>query len=297
MELKYLETFRAIVETGGFSKAAQALGYTQSTITFQVDQMERELSVRLFDRIGRRMVLTKAGERLVPYVVEALEAVGRLRCFESDLNAYKEELRVGAGETLLCYRLPPVLGEFHRQAPAARLLLKSMNCYDIRDELLKGNLDLGIFYEDVGGVRPGLAARSLGTYPVVLAASPRVKAEYSDFSTPDRHIPVPLIINEPACIFRQMFERYLQEKSIRLDPAIELWSIHTIKNLVKNDVGITFLPRFALEEELAKGELEEIPTDMENSSITAVCAWHENKWVSPAMELFAGLAAGVLHSI
>ena len=66
MELKYLETFRTIVEEGGFSKAAKKLGYTQSAITFQVDQLEAELSVRLFDKIGRRMVLTKAGRAWSP---------------------------------------------------------------------------------------------------------------------------------------------------------------------------------------------------------------------------------------
>ena len=238
MELKYLETFRTIVEEGGFSKAAKKLGYTQSAITFQVDQLEAELSVRLFDKIGRRMVLTKAGESLVSYVEDALEAVDRLRSFNTDLKEYREDLRVGAGETLLCYRLPGMLREFHRKAPEARLFLKSMNCYDIRDELFKGNLDLGIFYEDVGGVRPGLCTRTMGIYPVVLAASPRVKAMYPDFITPNRELSVPFIINEPACIFRQMFEAYLQEKSIRLDHTIELWSIHTIKNLVKKQTRV-----------------------------------------------------------
>ena len=121
MELKYLETFRTIVEEGGFSKAAKKLGYTQSAITFQVDQLEAELSVRLFDKIGRRMVLTKAGESLVSYVEDALEAVDRLRSFNTDLKEYREDLRVGAGETLLCYRLPGMLREFHRKAPEARL--------------------------------------------------------------------------------------------------------------------------------------------------------------------------------
>ena len=72
MELKYLNTFRMIVEEGGFSKAAERLNYTQSTITFQIGQLERELSVRLFEKIGRRMILTKAGEDLLPYVDEVL---------------------------------------------------------------------------------------------------------------------------------------------------------------------------------------------------------------------------------
>ena len=72
MDLKYLRTFRTIVTEGGFNKAAEKLSYTQSTITFQIGQLEQELSVALFEKIGRRMVLTKAGEQLVPYVDEIL---------------------------------------------------------------------------------------------------------------------------------------------------------------------------------------------------------------------------------
>lgn len=62
MELKYLETFQRIVQEGGFAKAAASLNYTQSAITFQVAQLEQELGTQLFEKVGRRMVLTKAGE-------------------------------------------------------------------------------------------------------------------------------------------------------------------------------------------------------------------------------------------
>ena len=68
MELKCLRTFRTIIDEGGFSKAAKKLNYTQSTITFQMNQLERDLSTTLFEKIGRKMVLTKAGEHLIPYV-------------------------------------------------------------------------------------------------------------------------------------------------------------------------------------------------------------------------------------
>ena len=117
MELKYLHTFRVIVEEGSFSKAAERLHYTQSTITFQIGQLEQELSTRLFEKIGRKMVLTKAGEHLIPYVDEVLSSVDKLRNFEEDLTECQGDLRVGVGETLLCYHLPPILKAFHRQAP------------------------------------------------------------------------------------------------------------------------------------------------------------------------------------
>ena len=112
MDLKHLNTFRVIVEEGGFSKAAERLNYTQSTITFQISQLERELSTSLFEKIGRKMVLTKAGEQLIPYVDEVLTSVSRLRNFEDNLAECQGDLRVACGESLLCYHLPAVLKAF-----------------------------------------------------------------------------------------------------------------------------------------------------------------------------------------
>ena len=150
-----------------------------------------------------------------------------------------------------------------------------------------------MFYEDVGGFGSNLISKHLGDYPVVLVASPKIKSSYPDFVTPDRTIPIPLIINEPNCIFRQIFEQYLRDKSIILDHTIELWSIPTIKNLVKNNVGISYLPTFTVEEELGTGELEAIHTDIGDKTITAVCAHHKNKWLSPLMQLFIDLCVSI----
>ena len=289
MELKYLQTFKTIIEEGGFSKAAKKLNYTQSTITFQIGQLEQALSARLFEKTGRNMKLTKAGEQLCPYINDVLASVERLYCFKNDLAEYKGSLQIGIGETLLCYQLPAILKTFHEHAPQTRLFLQSLNCHDIRDKLLDGSLDLGIFYEDIGGFGDNLTTIPFGEYPLALVASPEIKQTYPDFITPDQNIPVPLITNEQACIFRQIFERYLQEKSILLDHTIELWSIHTIKSLVKNNVGISYLPAFTVQDELSSGELEEIATDIPDAYITAVCGYNRNKWLSPAMEYFIEL--------
>ncbi len=293
MDLKYLNTFRAVVEMGSFVKAADRLNYTQSAITFQMSQLEKELDTQLFEKAGRNMVLTQAGKLLVPYVNEVFASVDKLYAFHNDLQQCQGDLYIGAGETLLCYKLPAVLKEFHQQAPKAKLHLQSMNCYDIRDELLNGSLDLGVFYEDVGGFGSNLTVYPCGEYPLVLVASPDMGKEYSDFITGDRRIPVSFIINETNCIFRQIFEDYLKEKSLILDHTIELWSIPTIKNLVKSDVGISYLPRFAVAGELAAGELVELPTAVSHPYIKAVCAHHKNKWISPLVQLFIDLCKGI----
>lgn len=289
MELKYLNTFRTIAREGSFSKAAQKLSYTQSTITFQIDQLEKEYGVQLFEKIGRNMVLTQAGQQFLPYVEEVLEAADKLYSFESDLKDCRGDLHIGVGETLLCFKLPEIVRQFSLRAPKARLFIRSMNCYEIRDELQAGTLDLGIFYENVGGLGDQLTVCPMGEYPLTLAASPQVAREYPDFLTPDRKIPVPFLINEQRCIFRQIFENYLNQNAISLDRTVELWSIPTIKNLVKSGMGVTFLPVFAVEEELQSGSLAEIPCGVTGQTISAVCCHHKNKWVSPAMRLFIEL--------
>ena len=78
MEIKYLQTFLTIVEEGSFSKAAKKLNYTQSTITFQVNQLENEFSITLFEKIGRNMLLTEAGKQFIPYVKNVLNEIDKL---------------------------------------------------------------------------------------------------------------------------------------------------------------------------------------------------------------------------
>lgn len=292
MDLKYLRTFQTVVQEGGFTKAAERLNYTQSTITFQMSQLEQELGAALFEKIGRRMVLSQAGRQLVPYAAEVLAAVDKMQNFQADVAECQGDLHIGLGETLLCYKMPPVLQEFHQRAPRARLFLRSITCCEIRDELLRGSLDLGLFYEDIGGFGSSLQTIPLGVYPLALVAAPTVKEQFADFSTPDQTLPLPFIIDEPDCVFRQIFEEYLQRKQIRLDHTIELWSIPTIKNLVAGGLGFSFLPRFTVEEDLAAGRLAEIALDwsvLPAAELRAVCGLHKNKWVSPLMQLFIDL--------
>lgn len=291
MELKYLNTFMTIVQEGSFSKAAGLLNYTLPAITFQMQQLERELSMKLFEKIGRQMVLSPAGKRLVPYVREVLLSVEKLKNLGDSLQHLEGTLTLAMAETQLCYRLPAVLKAFREQAPRAKLILRSMNCYQAREALMNGSIDLGVFYEDVGEIQNSLVCHEIESCSLSLVASPSTKKAFPDFITPNRHLDVPFLIDEPNCIFRQIFEQYLKEKGITLGHTIELWSIPTIKNLVENDMGISFLPTFTVRRELEDGRLCRIPTDpgLKAHRITAVCAHHKNKWISPLMELFLHL--------
>ena len=147
MELKNLRTFQTVVDQGSYQKAAERLGYTQSTITVQIQQLESALGVPLFERVGRRMVLTEAGERALPQARELLEAAERLLECGKTGSVPTGTLRVDMAETLLCYQMQPVIRAFRERAPQVRLIVRSCNCMQIPQGVRTGACDLGVGYD------------------------------------------------------------------------------------------------------------------------------------------------------
>ena len=286
MELKNLRTFQAVVDQGSYQRAAERLGYTQSTITVQIQQLEEELGVPLFERVGRRMVLTEAGERVLPQARELLLGADRLLESGRKDRVPSGTLRVDMAETLLCYRAQPVIRAFRERAPQVRLVIRSSNCMRIPLHVRTGACDLGVGY-DMDWNREALEVESLGRYDIVLLASPDFAEP--DFTTPGQHKGASLITDEPDSIFRRRLEAYLREREIELDVTLELWSIETIKRCVMSNLGFTYLPRFVAEAELAEGRLAELEAPISGVPAPALCAWRKGRWITPAMEMFLEL--------
>lgn len=282
MDLRRFITLKTVVEEGSFVRASRKLCCTQSTVTFHIQQLEQELSMQLFEKIGRRMLLTEAGKNLMPHVYELTRVMAGIRQAAQQDTEPTGELRVATGETLLAYKMPQVLQRFKMKAPKVRLSLQSLNCYVIRDALLADEADLGVFYRV--GNDDALHMTNFGEQELVLVASPLLKE--IDFTRPNQHLPVSFIINEPQCIFRQLFESTLRQRSITLENTIELWSIESIKRCVASNLGVTFLPRFTVEKELQSGELQQLHFSDIPLTITALCAHHAGKFVSPAVRVF-----------
>jgi DNA-binding transcriptional LysR family regulator len=128
VELRQVETFRAVAEELSFSRAAARLGYVQSSVSAQVSALEQELGVPLFDRLGRRIALTDAGEVMFAYSGELLALSEQTREAVVDAGVGSGEvtgsLTVSAPETLLTYRIPRLLALFHERHPKVRLSVR-----------------------------------------------------------------------------------------------------------------------------------------------------------------------------
>ena len=104
MDLRRFITLKTVVEEGSFLRASQKLCCTQSTVTFHIQQLEQEFSVQLFEKIGRRMCLTREGKKLLPHIYELTRVMDTLREAAKKESDPDGELRVISGETLLSYR-------------------------------------------------------------------------------------------------------------------------------------------------------------------------------------------------
>lgn len=287
MELKYLKTFKAILETGSFQKAAEHLNYAQSTITLQMQQLEQDLSVKLFEKIGRKMELTQAGKELIPYIDNILNAIQQMENYGKSNKELTGTLRVAMPEILLSYQMVQTLMQFRQHAPNIRLSLQSSNCYDIRTQVLNGSVDLGVHY-DIGGYGDSVVTERLRQYEFILVGSLRLDEDEADFITQNQRKTLCLLADQSSYYYKK-FNEYLEEYDIALDNEVDLISTEAIKQLVKGNLGIAYLPRFTIEEELNAGIVREIPTAIRDKQIGTVCNYHKNKWITPAMELFLQL--------
>ncbi|GAX07644.1 LysR family transcriptional regulator [Secundilactobacillus silagincola] len=283
MDLKYLKTIQAIQTAGSFQKAATLLNYAPSTVTFQVQQVEAQLGISLFAKVGRKMVLTSQGTAAMPLINQLVADAAALERFADHTNEPVGRLVVAVPETLLTYQMQGVLKQFKQQAPGVELVIRVLNCYDIYSQMVDGKADIAIHY-DVRNYPTTIHTGMIKDYSLSLVAAPELADE--DFITPDQDKDVCALMNDPHARYLELFDQYLTEKRIRLRPEMELWSIETIRNSTISGLGVTFLPTFCVQDALDSGQLVTIKTDMVAPKLTAIYAYRQ---LSVAGELFVRL--------
>ena len=284
MNTKYLTTFKTILEAGSFQKAADRLNYTQSTVTFQIKQLEEELSLKLFEKIGRKMELTQAGKDILPYVDTMLLGEEQILNYGKSLSEITGTLKLALPDSILIYTMQPFIQAFMHEAPHVQLVINSLPSGAVNQAVIDGTADIGVNCEKEH-YSDALIHTYLGTYRAVLVAAPFTDPGLLDFTTPHQKKPFSLICNEPDGYYQLDMNQYLVEKDIVLNPPMKVQSIEAVKKCVMNNLGIAVVPSYSIVEELKNGSLIQIKTDIEERKYRSIYLYHKNKWLSPQMEL------------
>jgi DNA-binding transcriptional LysR family regulator len=254
-----LRVFHSVAHNLSFTKASNELFITQPAITKHIRALEEEFGLKLFDRVGNKIILTKAGETLLAYTDQILNLHNEMRFEMSRLKGEPGGiLRLGASTTIAQYVIPSGLAKFHERYPDMRLSLISGNTEFIEKRLLKGEIDIGI----VEGKPSNSDIRysSFLNDELVIFTSPENK-KAGDTVTASDLVKLPLVLRERGSGTLEIIELILHQFHINpgdLDVIMFLGSTEAIKSYIRTGNGVGIVSKFALEQELASGIFRKI---------------------------------------
>lgn len=284
MNTKNLITFKTILEAGSFQKAADVLNYTQSTVTFQMKQLEEELGLQLFEKIGRKMSLTQAGREILPGIDTILQGVEQIKNYGKNISEITGTLKMAIPDSILIYNMQPFIQAFLHEAPKIQIVIHSVQSGEINQSIVDGTADIGINCEKER-YPDTVIHKKLGTYKIHLVASPFADRKQLDFITPHQRKTLSFICNEPDGHYQLEMDKYLAEKDIILNSPMKVQSIEAVKRCVMNNLGVAVVPTYAISEELKNKSLISVKTDLDEKIFQSVYVYNKNRWISPQMSL------------
>lgn len=289
MELRNIKSFIKVAEFENFSKAAEILGYAQSTLTIQIQQLEEELGVVLFDRIGKRIRLSEKGTAFLAYAYQLVKIESESLEAMSDSAEVTGFLRVGIIETMSASLFPPILKEYLKTYPSVSLEIKMGTVPELLDQLEKGLLDV-ILVLDRPIFRPALETVFSEDSEIYFFAAPEHPFAGQEAIPLTALQQENFLLTEKNCNYRYVFDEYMAANQIEIHSNLESGIAASIIDLAAEGMGIAILPDYCLQTALQEKKI--------STFTVAGCAFHmqiqmlrhQQKWVSLAMRHFFEIA-------
>lgn len=288
MEVRQLQIFRILAEELNFTRTAELVHTVQSNVTAQIKALEEELGVPLFDRLGRRVTLTDAGHRFLPFAVQALVAMEQGQRIVKTGSEPSGPLRISAPESIVTYRLPPLLRKFRRRFPHVELSFRPHVDASIALELESGKIDMVIDMRDAVS-NPAFDSVLLRTERVFLIAHQSHPLASLRTIRPADLSGQNLLLTEHGCGYRSKLDRVLAMQNIRPGHVTEFASVEAIKQCVAAAMGLALLPAIAVAREIRQHHFKALHWAGPSFDIPTHILWHKDKWISPAMAAFRDL--------
>lgn len=256
LELRQLRVFAAVVDRGGHTRAARALGISQSTVSETLTALERAVGSPLFRKAARGATLTPAGEALLPYARRLLALAGEAMAAQARVSAEASTtLVVAAVESLGAYVLPARLAALRARWPNARLEVVTAVCPEIRANAAAGTCDVGLMLEAEGGPVDGSV---LAKARLVIACAPDHPLA-GGLRPPDALAGSDFYMSDAAGNYHQLLRQYFEAAGLPPPRTQSLGSVEGVKRgLLPGATALGLLPAHAVATELGDGTLAEV---------------------------------------
>jgi len=293
MELRQLKTFRAVATLLSFNRTAEALNYAQSTISAQIRALEDDLGVKLFDRLGKRIVLTEAGEILSQYAQKMLDIEAETLSEVRGRGQSQGTLTIRTPQSIGNNYLARVIGVFRKRFPRVGFHFHTCAFHSLERELQTGVTDLAfLLAESIQSAN--LVAEPLRFERLIIVSNAgNPLAQKTSVSTRDL-ADQPLFLPIADCGYRMVFEQTLTEENLTPHTILEFSSIEMLKETLKESSGVAMIPEMTIQGEIDRGELSVVPWEEGPLETAILMIWHREKWLSPSLQAFMHVARKVI---
>lgn len=286
MELRNLITFIHVAELGSFTKAAEQLDYSQSTVSFQIKQLEDELDCLLFERINHTITLTERGKELVSYAHQVRALTEEFKENLEEEKGYSGHIHLVTPDSLCDSIITRNYIDFHEKYPDISIKFTTADTSVMFDMLDHNEADVIITLDSHSYHKDYVIAKE---EPVSMHFVANAKSKFAG-----KKLSIKDIINEPFVLteygqgYRRVFDKELAKRSLEITPILEIGRTDMITSLIAKADVYSFLPDFVTREMVEKGELCYLDVCDIDIEIWKQLIYHKNKWMSKALKILLG---------
>lgn len=285
MEIRNLKTFQQVAEKNSFTAAANALGYSQSTVSFQIRQLEEELDCQLFERVNHRISLTEQGRELLDYAHKVLRLTEEFKQSMETSDTPEGTVHIVTPDSVCKAMVMAHYGEFYRSYPTISLKFSTADTDDMFRMLDRNEADAILTLDShVYGKEYVIAKEEqVQMHFVAGANSPFAKRRALSI----RELAAePFILTEKGMGYRRVLDNALAKMSLEVHPILELGRTDIITAMLEQGIGLSFLPDFVTEEGIRDGKLCYLEVTDVEAEVWKQLIYHRNKWVSRSLQAF-----------
>ncbi len=284
MDLQNIKTFLCLANLENFTRTAEELNYAQSTVTSQIQQLEKELGFPLFERIGRKNYLTSGGKEFLIYANEIVSLMEKSASINENLHNKKGTLKIGVLESLLLSKLIVLLPQFQQEFPHLEIVIKIGQTTELLSLLKQNQLDI-VYISNVQNTDSSLHCCYQNQEKLVFAVSKEHPLAKKNFVLANDIFQYSFVVTEPSgyCFGRLREISLEQHQSLQYPITVD--SVTAIVSLLKNSNFVAFLPEYALD----TTHLSILNTDLPSQIYYSQLLCSKDKWHSPFLEHFIAM--------
>lgn len=293
MEFREISTFLQVAKFKSFSRAAEQLGYTQAAVTIQIKNLENELGVHLFDRIGKQTLLTHQGRIFYNYASNITREISQAKDALSNPDELTGKLCLGTIESVCASVFPVLLREYHRRYPKVNIKIVTDSPEILLHMMDKNTLDIVYFLDKPVYNTKWVKVLEKPEEVFFVSSSENPLSKRRELNL-DEVIWQPFISTEKDASYRLLLEESLAEKGYELHPFLETGNTEFIINQLRHNLGVSFLPGFIVKKDLDEGRLSRLDVRDFHLQVCRQIVYHNDKWVTREMKAFLELAQDFL---